>query len=114
MDATIPCPECGRKTRVPEIHLGKRFKCPGCGAVVSSKRPEASEPYAPPQASIGPARGRDTVEDEGPDGSTWHFPVRVKRDPSKALKGVLKVEVAPRGLVLRVPKQETEVARVRV
>lgn len=43
MDASIPCPDCGRVTRLPEIHPGRRFKCPGCGAIVS------------PKSKIGPA-----------------------------------------------------------
>ncbi len=46
--------------------------------------------------------------------SGWTFHVKVMRDPERILKGVLKAEVAPRGLILRVAKTEAEVARVPV
>ena len=111
MDVAIPCPDCGRISKLPEVHLGRRFKCPGCGAIVAARRPGPDEPYAPPRASVGAAR---PAESGGPKGPGWMFHVRVKRDPGRALKGVLKVEVAPRGLVLRKPKGEEEVARILV
>ncbi len=101
MDATIPCPECGRVARFPAIHLGRRFKCPGCGAIVATTKPELGEPYAPPRARIGPEA---SSQNSGEKGAGWHFHAKVKGDPAGLLEGFLDVEVTPLGLVLRKPK----------
>lgn len=114
MKVPIPCPECGRITSLAEEYLGRRFQCPGCGAAVSSKKADpVVEPYAPPRAKIGPVSAAELREGAEP-GRTWHFHVQVKRDPERRLKGILKAELTPRGLILRKPKGEEIVARLPI
>lgn len=115
MDVSIPCPECGRKARFPEIHLGRRFKCPGCGAVVATERPGSGSP--PDRSPDDAPRDRASAGRRGAprqDFPTWTTAVRVKHDPRQALRGVLGAEITPDGMVLRSPKGDAEVARVPV
>lgn len=55
MPFTYPC-ACGRQLRVSESHVGRRIRCPGCGADVTvTDRPPARGPVAPAHA---PRRNR--------------------------------------------------------
>lgn len=95
----VACPRCDRRLGVPETHLGKRVKCPACGEVVATERPAAAAaPAEVPVARVArpalPAREFEPLR----------FGVRVKHDPSGALRGTYQAELSAEGLRLRKPK----------
>ncbi|HWE36944.1 MAG TPA: hypothetical protein VG406_10295 [Isosphaeraceae bacterium] len=97
-DVVVDCPQCGSRLRVPGAHLGKRVKCPACGTIVATVRPEA-EAEAVPAARPAPRRPAREFE-------PLRFGVRVKYDPAGILKGSYQGELSAEGLVLRKPKRD--------
>jgi hypothetical protein len=60
MTILFECPSCSRRLQLPEVHRGKRTKCPGCGAVSVAPGPPEAEPVAvePAARRAGPSAGR--------------------------------------------------------
>jgi hypothetical protein len=83
MPITLPCP-CGKTLRVKENLVGKRVKCPGCGAVVAV--PAAAAAPAPPNAEAPDPERR--AAESGPDA-----PVRRKKKRKKRARARTREEV---------------------
>ena len=84
MPESVQCPDCQRRLKVPESLLGKKVKCPTCGAAFTAaggappapapapgpaRRPRKEEAYEEePAPRPAPRRARDDdEEDEGDD-----------------------------------------------
>ena len=89
MNPIIPCPRCGLRLSVPEVHLGKKIRCRGCGTVIDTSGVD------PDEVALGP-------EDEwhGGDAPPLKLGVRVDHDPSGRLEGAYPAELVPEGLRL--------------
>jgi predicted Zn finger-like uncharacterized protein len=63
MPEIVQCPECQRKLKVPENLLGKKVKCPTCGATFTAAGEAAPEP-APAPAPARRPREEEAYEEE--------------------------------------------------
>lgn len=48
MTFAVQCPNCSKSLKASDEHIGRRAKCPQCGASVTIVRPAAEEPPADP------------------------------------------------------------------
>jgi predicted Zn finger-like uncharacterized protein len=63
MPEIVQCPECQRKLKVPDNLLGKKVKCPTCGATFTAAGEAAAEP-APAPAPARRPRQEEAYEEE--------------------------------------------------
>ncbi len=128
MDTIVPCPQCQRRLRISADHLGKKLKCPACGQVILTDKAETtSHRSAPATGGTSNLKGMRTGAEErnkslsgsrsakglkaGPADSDAgagvgrksqpvKFPVRVKHDPDRILKGGYLAELGRCRLIL--------------
>ena len=134
MDTIVPCPQCQRRLRISADHLGKKLKCPACGQVILTDKPETtSHRSAPATGGTSNLKGMRTGAEErnkslsgsrsakslkaGPADSDpgagvgrksqpVKFLVRVKHDPDRILKGGYLAELGPCRLILHRGKKQ--------
>lgn len=83
MPVPVPCPNCGKKLRIPEEMLGRRVKCPACTKGFTAVHPAAPPP---PSADDNPF---------GAMGENSHFSfdehAEVAKTPIPGVRGSWKV-----------------------
>jgi predicted Zn finger-like uncharacterized protein len=66
MPEIVQCPECQRKLKVPDNLLGKKVKCPTCGATFTAASEAAPEPAPAPAPARRPRREEAYEEEPAP------------------------------------------------
>lgn len=106
MELVTSCPQCGRRTPIPEHYLGRKVRCTSCRTVFIAE----AEDSAPGASSEAPKRVPEPAEPKGKaahrDRSPGRLQVAIKKDPLRELKGVFKAELQPGGLELRQGKND--------